>query len=192
MASQSRYNALYYDCVNAQLSSSARKNACDQAKAEKAALDAQNKSAAKPSTQTAATAAIEAQKKADEAAAAETKRVADLKAFNESVLGAQKTVNTANQSIQTQFAEQEEAQKQKDAIAQEAQVPVQAGSASGFDIGEAQKAGVAKTGAAPSGAGKGMRPGAGAQTVTPPSSQTGAERNRFALPEMKDIKLGGL
>ena len=124
--------------------------------------------------------------------AAEEQRTADIKAFNESVLGAQKTVNTANQSIQTQFTEQEEAQKQKDAIAQEAQVPVQTGGASGFDIGEAQKAGIAKTGAAPSGAGKGMRPGAGAQTVTPPSSQTGAERNRFALPEMKDIKLGGL
>lgn len=139
-----------------------------------------------------AAAAVQAQQNADAAAAAEAKKQADLKAFNESIMGAQKAVQSGNQSIQAQFAAQEEQQRQSDAEKTASQPQAVASAASGFDIGEAQKAGIAKTGAAPSGAGKGMRPGAGAQTVTPPSSQTGAERNRFALPEMKDIKLGGL
>lgn len=153
--------------------------------------EAKNKTQA-TSNANAANAAIQAQQAADAAAAAEAKKQADLKAFNESIMGAQKAVQSGNQSIQAQFAAQEEQQRQADAEKIASQPQAVASSASGFDIGEAQKAGIAKTGAASSGAGKGMKPGAGGQQATPPSSQTGVERNRFALPEMKDIKLGGL
>jgi hypothetical protein len=189
-------NKNYKQAANSYISSSQQQNKAPAPAPAKSNQNAANQSAAQKQidAQKAADAAAQQQRQAAEAArSAEAKRVADLQLFNESILGAQQKISAGNQSIQAQFSQQEEDQKRTDEATIEAKPPVQtAASAVGFDIGEAQKAGIAKTGAAPSGAGKGMKPGAGAQQTTPPSSQTGVERNRFALPEMKDIKLGGL
>jgi len=138
----------------------------------------------------AATADTKTAKDAADAAAAERKRIADLEIFNNSILGAQKTVREGNKPILDQISQQDSKIEQKD-ISYTAGAPIPAGVSPTFDIGEAQKASIAKTGATSSGGGKGSPKSAYAQQTAEPSSMTGAEKNKFSAPDMQGIKFGG-
>lgn len=134
---------------------------------------------------------VDTQKAADEKLAADAKAKADYDAFIASVANAQKTTQQAREYPEEQMRQMDEMQKQKDLQKVSSITPPSMGSVVGFDITKANEAGVAKTGAFSSSAKRQPQPGYQQQPKPIQSNQMASGENKFQLPELKGIQLGG-
>jgi hypothetical protein len=133
----------------------------------------------------AAAAAAQAQAAAEEE---ERKKQKQFQEYNASVQAAQNKLSSNRNITQEQLSNYEEIQKTKDA---QALIPT-AVSKRPFDIKESQMAAMSNAGAASSAGGKAGLKSSAAQAVSQPANNDGSEKNKFLMPDIKNISFGGI